>query len=166
MRTAAALALCLAFTQLTRADEPVSLKWTLKEGDVFYAKNVADQDMQMEFMGNKIPVKMKVTMVQKFAIRAVKPGATTVEMTITDMSMDLGGGGLPGGAGLGGIGEQIKGTTLTATFDDKFEVTKVTGTDKLLDKFAQGDPTAMFQAVRVVGQLKAEILEYRPQPKS
>jgi hypothetical protein len=28
-------------------------------------------------------------------------------------------------------------------------------------KFAQGDPTAMFQAVRVVGQLKAEVLEYR-----
>jgi hypothetical protein len=25
----------------------------------------------------------------------------------------------------------------------------------------QGDPTAMFQAVRVVGQLKAEVLEYR-----
>jgi len=28
-------------------------------------------------------------------------------------------------------------------------------------KFAQGDPTEMFQAVRVVGQLKVEILEYR-----
>ena len=28
-------------------------------------------------------------------------------------------------------------------------------------KFAEGDPTDMFQAVRVVGQLKAEILEYR-----
>jgi hypothetical protein len=28
-------------------------------------------------------------------------------------------------------------------------------------KFAQGDPTAMFGAVRVVGQLKAEVLEYR-----
>lgn len=33
-------------------------------------------------------------------------------------------------------------------------------------KFAQGDPTAMFQAVRVVGQLKAEVLDYRPEPKS
>jgi transglutaminase-like putative cysteine protease len=28
-------------------------------------------------------------------------------------------------------------------------------------KFAQGDPTAMFQAVRVVGQLKAEVLDYQ-----
>jgi hypothetical protein len=28
-------------------------------------------------------------------------------------------------------------------------------------KFAQGDPTEMFQAVRVVGRLKVEILEYR-----
>jgi hypothetical protein len=28
-------------------------------------------------------------------------------------------------------------------------------------KFAQGDPTAMFGAVRVVGKLKAEVLEYR-----
>ncbi len=28
-------------------------------------------------------------------------------------------------------------------------------------KFAQGDPTAMFQAVRVIGQLQAVVLEYR-----
>jgi transglutaminase-like putative cysteine protease len=28
-------------------------------------------------------------------------------------------------------------------------------------KFSQGDPTAMLQAARVIGQLKAEILEYR-----
>jgi transglutaminase-like putative cysteine protease len=33
-------------------------------------------------------------------------------------------------------------------------------------KFAQGDPTAMFQAVRVVGQLKAQVLEYRSDRKS
>jgi hypothetical protein len=32
-------------------------------------------------------------------------------------------------------------------------------------KFAQGDPTAMFQAVRVVGQLKAEVLDYQTAPK-
>jgi transglutaminase-like putative cysteine protease len=31
-------------------------------------------------------------------------------------------------------------------------------------KFSQGDATAMFQAVRVVGQLKAEVLEYRTTP--
>ena len=32
-------------------------------------------------------------------------------------------------------------------------------------KFAQGDPTAMFQAIRVVGQLKAEVLDYHARPK-
>ena len=33
-------------------------------------------------------------------------------------------------------------------------------------RFAEGDPAAMFQAVRVIGQLKAEVLEYRPEGKS
>ena len=33
-----------------------------------------------------------------------------------------------------------------------------------LGKFAQGDPTAMFQAIRVVGQLRAAVLEYRAAP--
>jgi hypothetical protein len=28
-------------------------------------------------------------------------------------------------------------------------------------KFAQGDPTEMFQAIRVVGRLKVEVIEYR-----
>ena len=46
------------------------------------------------------------------------------------------------------------------------DLSKPTPVDATHLKFAQGDPTAMFQAVRVVGQLKAEILEYRPQPKS
>jgi hypothetical protein len=33
--------------------------------------------------------------------------------------------------------------------------------DRTHIKFAQGDATDMFNAVRVVGQLKAEVLEYR-----
>jgi transglutaminase-like putative cysteine protease len=33
-------------------------------------------------------------------------------------------------------------------------------------KFSEGDPTAMFQAVRVVGQLKAEVLDYHTRANS
>lgn len=148
MRTASALALAAALTAALpppgAAAQDAALRYKLKEGDTFYAKNVTDNDMAMEFMGNKVPVKMKMTMVQKFAVKSAQAGATTVEMTITDASMDA--PGLPGG-GLGQIGEMFKGVTLTATLDENFDVTKVEGQDKLVDKLAKGDP-AMKQMVQ------------------
>jgi len=122
------------------AQEPVTLKWSLKEGETFYAKSVADMDMSMGILGMNIDMKMKQNAVQRFKVVSVKPNATTIEMTMLDMSMDVqglpGAGGLPG---LGGIGEKIKGAKISAVLDDKMEVTKLIGYEKFLDKLAGDD---------------------------
>jgi len=135
MRTAAALALCLGFTQLTPAQEAVSLKWNLKEGDTFYAKSVVVNDMKIDVLGMNQDIKMKMTTVTKYKVKSVKPGALVVDMTYTDVQMDA--DALPG---VGGIGDKMKGLTISATFDEDMEITKVEGYEKFLDKLADGDP--------------------------
>ncbi|HEX4611440.1 MAG TPA: DUF6263 family protein [Urbifossiella sp.] len=145
MRPVLALALAagLAVTAAP-AQEPVTVKWSLKKGETFFAKGVTDMDMSMGILGMNIDFQMKTTAVQKFKVLAVEPGATTVEMTMMDMAMEV--TGLPGGAGgipgLGGFGDKVKGAKISAVLDDKMQVTKLIGYDKFLDKLA-GDDDAL-----------------------
>ncbi len=144
MRSAFVLALAAGFAAATAgAQEPVAVKWSLKEGETFYAKGVSDMDMSMGVLGMDVEFTVKTTAVQRFKVLAVKDGATTVEMTMMDMSMEAkglpGGGGLPG---LGGIGEKIKGAKITAVLDGQMQVTKLQGYEKFLDKLA-GDDDAL-----------------------
>jgi hypothetical protein len=144
MRSAFALALAAGFAVTTAgAQEPVTLKWSLKEGETFYAKGVTDMDMSMAILGMNVDFTMKTTAVQRFKVLSAKAGATTVEMTMMDMTMAAeglpGGGGLPG---LGGLGEKIKGAKITAVLDEQMQVTKLMGYEKFLDKLA-GDDDAL-----------------------
>ncbi|MFO0800658.1 MAG: DUF6263 family protein [Gemmataceae bacterium] len=147
MRPVLALALTagLVVTSGT-AQEPVTVKWTLKEGQQFYAKAVTDMDMSMGILGMNVDLKMKTTAVQKFKVSSVKDDVTTIEMTFLDMSMTAeglpGGGGLPG---LGDVGEKIKGAKIGAVLDKEMQVTKLIGYDKFLDKIAGDDDTARAQ---------------------
>jgi hypothetical protein len=138
MRTAAFLLALIATP--AAAQDAIPLKWSLKEGDKFFAKNVTDMDMSMMVMGQTIDVKMNITAVQRFKIIAAKQDATTVEMTT--LSMDMTTGGPANIPGLGALGERMKGATLTAVLDDNMTVTKIQGYDKFLDKLA-GDDEAM-----------------------
>src|SRR5437870_10582444 len=99
MRLATSLAVFagLALAAHARAEDPVALKWSLKEGDTFYAKSVTDMDMTMTVLNKDIDVTMKMTGVQRFKVASVKTGATKVEMTILSMKVEA--EGLPGGAG-------------------------------------------------------------------
>jgi hypothetical protein len=141
MRPLFVLALAAGFVVTTAsAQEPVTVKWALKEGETFYAKGVADMDMSMGILGMNVDLTMKTSQVQRFKVVSVKPDATTIEMTMLEMTIDAqglpGGGGLPG---LGGVGEKIKGAKITAVLDDKMEVTKLIGYEKFLDKIAGDD---------------------------
>jgi len=159
--------LILALSLAPAQPGPVTLKWNLKEGNSFYAKSVMDMDMGMAIMGQNIDLGMKINSVQRFRVTAVKPGATTVEMTFVQMDMSM--TGAPGGGipGLGAIGERIKGATITATLDDKMEVTKVEGYDKFLDKLA-GDDAAMRKQMKAqfsdatMSQMFSQVFSFAP----
>src|SRR5205807_1720845 len=87
----------------------------------------------------------------------------------TFVQMDMKMTGLPGGGvpGLGGIGERVKGATITATLDDKMEVTKVQGYDKFLDKLA-GDDAAVRKQMKAqfsdatVSQMFSQVFSFAP----
>jgi hypothetical protein len=140
MRIATAIAVlaCLALATQSRAEDAVSLKWNLKEGDTFYSKSVADMDITMTLMDKDVDLTMKVTTVQRFKVVSAKPGATKVEMVVLSMKVEA--KGLPAGTpGLDDIGERVQNTPLTATLNDDMEVTKLEGYEKFLDKLADGD---------------------------
>ena len=166
MRTAYALLTLALGAAAAGAQDPVTLKWSLAEGTAFYAKGVTDMDMQMTIMNQTIDLKMKVTAAQKFKVLSAKPGATKIEMTMVAMEMTA--EGLPGGIpGLGGIGERVKGATLTATLDDKMSVTKLDGYDKFLDKLAGDDENTRKMMKQqfseaAVGQMFSQVFAFAP----
>src|SRR5262245_15256345 len=90
MRIATALAMLvgLALVSQARAEDPVALKWNLKEGDSFYSNSVADMEMTMTVMDKDLEITMKVTTVQRFKVVSAKPGATKVEMIILGMKIE------------------------------------------------------------------------------
>ncbi|MDB5313563.1 MAG: hypothetical protein JWO38_7765 [Gemmataceae bacterium] len=134
MRTTSALA--LAFTlalPLSAADDPVDLKWSLKEGDTFYVKNVQKMDMTIGVLGNSQDVKQTGTTVVRMKVKSATPGATVVEMTYVDFQIES------TAPGAGAVGEKLKGLSLVATLNDKLKVTKLEGYDKFLDALSGGD---------------------------
>jgi hypothetical protein len=126
--------LALALAVAPAQSGPVTLKWSLKEGDLFYAKTVQDMDMSLGVLGMNQDIKQKMTTVLRFKVKSASAGATVVEMTYVEFSAD--GGGIPG---IAGIGEKLKGATITATLNDKLKVTKVDGYDKFIDSLSGGD---------------------------
>ena len=159
------LVLCLATAS---AQESVTLKWKLQEGNSFYANSVTDMDMSMKILNMDVDMKMKITAVQRFKVLSVKPGATKVELVMQRMDMDLTSDALPGGIpGLGAIGERVKGATLTATLDDKLAVTKLEGYDKFLDKLSGDDDMVRKQmkqqfSEEAVKQMFSQVFAFAP----
>lgn len=146
------------------AQETYALKWSLKEGDKFFAKNVTEMEMGMMVMGMPIEVKMDMTGVQRFKIISAKQDSTTVEMTMLSMDMKIGGAAnaLPG---LGGLGDKIKGATITAILDENMSVTKIQGYDKFIEKLAGDDENQKKMMKQqfsetIVGQMFTQVFSF------
>lgn len=136
MRTAVLLLALLAAP--AAAQDAIPLKWSLKEGDKFFAKSETEMEMNVTAMGQSQDIKMTLSAVQRFKVIDAKQDSTTIEMTMLSMEMKA-----PIAVpGLAGLGEKVKGATLTAVLDDKLKVTKLQGYDKFLDKLADGDEAA------------------------
>lgn len=135
MRTFLALAAAVLVAGPAAAADAVNLKWTLKDGDAFYATTTQELDQNIKVMGQAINQKMTTTTVAKFEVKAAAGGGLEVKMTYTQVKMDAAGPL----AGAGGITDRFKGATLTATFDKGYELTKLAGYDKFLDQLSDGD---------------------------
>jgi hypothetical protein len=136
MRAATLLLVLIATPAI--AQEAVSLKWSLKEGDKFFVKDDTEMTMTIGVMGFNQEVKMNAVTLQRFRIISAKQDSTTVEMTFLSMEIK-GGGALAALPGLGEIGNRIKNATVTAVLDENMSVKKLEGYDKFLDKLSGND---------------------------
>lgn len=148
------------------AQESVSLKWSLKEGDKFFAKNVTKMEMNVTAMGISNDINMKITNVSRYKVLSAKQDSTTVEMTILSMDMAAGGGG-PAIPGLDMVGDRLKGAVLTAVMDENMSVTKLQGYDKFLDKVADGDEAMRKQMKQqlseaTMSQMFSQVFSFAP----
>lgn len=130
------LVLALALPAASAADE-VALKWSLKAGDVFYARNVTVIDMTMGFLGQKIDQKQEITAITRYRVKSADDSGLVMELTYLDMNIKN-----STGADTSAVTDAIKGATLTATLDNKFRVTKIEGQKKLVERLAGEDANA------------------------
>ncbi|VTR99117.1 Uncharacterized protein OS=Niabella soli DSM 19437 GN=NIASO_09635 PE=4 SV=1 [Gemmata massiliana] len=139
MRTASALAALVVLAAPLAAADPVNLKWSLKDGDKFYASTSQELNQTIKVMGQTVDQKMTTTTVARFDVKSAKTGALEVQMTYTQVQIKMNGPLAAAGAGANALTDRFKGATLTATFDKNFEITKLDGYDKFLDKLSDGD---------------------------
>jgi hypothetical protein len=145
------------------AQETYALKWSLKEGDKFFANNLTEMEMNMMVMGMPIEIKMDISAVQRFKVTAVKKDSTTIEMTI--LSMDMKAGALQNIPGFGGLTERMRGSTITAILDENMSVTKIQGYDKFIENVA-GDDEAAKQVLKqqfseaTLGQMYTQVFSF------
>jgi hypothetical protein len=144
MFTASTLALALALAPAQ--GDAVTLKWNLKPGDVFYSKNVTSMDMKIGVMGQEIDQKQDINAVMRYKVKSAEGTGLVLELTYMDMQMKMAG---PAAGAADQATKAIKGATITATLNDKMEITKIDGQKKLVDDLAAGDPTAkaMLQSI-------------------
>lgn len=147
MRVALAVstALVAAITSSGTAADDVALKWSLKEGDKFYATTVTEVNQTIGMRGQKTAQRMKMSATARFNVKSVKPGAIAVEITYLDVQVET--SGVPQSLG---IGEKLKSLTITATLNDDLEVVRLNGYEKVLDPFCREGSGTQKQIASVV----------------
>ncbi|MCI0703511.1 MAG: DUF6263 family protein [Planctomycetia bacterium] len=153
--------LVVAFALAAPGDE-VNLKWKLKEGDTFYAKNRVVLEQTLTVMGKDVEQSTMTDTVVRYKVKTVTRTSTVVEMTY--LSNKVAAKGLPGADA---VNDKLKGVTVTATLNAKMEVTKLEGYDKVLDALAGDDKTAraqlkVFMPEDILKQMFAETFGVTP----
>ena len=141
MFTALTLALALAPAQ----NDAVTLKWSLKPGDVFYSKNVTVMDMKIGVAGQMIDQKQEITAVMRYKVKAAEGSNLVLELTYVEMKVT-------GTPGTDAVTEKMKGATVTATLNGKMEVTKIDGHKKLLEDLSGGDPMVKMMLAAMISE--------------
>jgi len=137
MRRALVLALVLAVAPAAaRAQDPVDLKWTLKEGTTFYSKTGVVQKQQMTLFGQKVDLTMEINAGLSYKVKSVTQDTAVIEVTYLDTVVEVKGLPIPG---LADMGKKAKGTVVTVTVKDSTEVTKVEGAGKIEEKFKEAE---------------------------
>lgn len=155
MRVASALLLFLVVP--ASADEPVSLKWSMKEGDTFFATTKVSQDHTLEVGGRKVETVVRLDLVIRYLVKSVKKGETAVEVTFLAVGVRA-----EGISGTEKIGEKMHGCSVTLRLDDDQAVTGLGGHDEVMKRFRDASPAERAAAEILFGEAGVRELAGRP----
>ena len=156
MRAASVLLLVLS-VPVASADEPVALKWSLKEDDTFYATTRVTQTHTGEVGDKKFAAALAFDLTLRYHVKGVKEGETTIEVTYLAVGIRA-----EGRSGLDGIGEKVRGSTITIRLNENHALTAIRGHDALLKKFRDATDIERETALAVFGEGGARELVGRP----
>ena len=112
------------------------LQWKLAKGDKFYTKTVQTLAQTITVMGNDMDQESVTTTFNKYEVTEAGDKGYTIEQTTIKTVVK---GNIPGTTE---AAEKMKDIKLVFTTDEKFEVKKVAGLDKMLEKLTDGNAEA------------------------
>ncbi len=124
------------------------LQWKLAKGDKFFTKTVQTMTQTVTVMGTDMDQDNEQITFHKYEIKEASDKGYTIEQTTIKSAVK---GNIPGA---GDAAEKMKDIKLTFTTDEKFEVKKVEGLDKMLEKLTDGNE----QAKQLVSSMVSEDL--------
>lgn len=154
---AASVWLLLLCAPVASADEPVALKWSLKENDTFYATTRITQAHTSALGGRKLATTLSLDLVLRYHVTSVKPGETTIEVTYVAASIRA-----EGQTGLERIGEKVRGCTVTILLGENQTLSGLRGHDAVLKKFRDGTEIERATALTLFGEGGTRELVGRP----
>ncbi len=129
MRAASVVLLAL-IAPAASADEPVALKWVLKDGDTFYATTHVAQGHTVEVGGKRSETALTFDLTLRYRVTSVTARESTVEVTYLAARIRA-----VGQSDLDGVGEKIRGCSVTICLDENHNLAAVRGQDEILKKF-------------------------------
>ena len=155
MRTALVLLLALAAPS-ARADEPIALRWALKDGDTFYTTTHITQSHTLETGGKTVETALGFDLTLRYRVTA-KAGEITVEVTYLAAGIKA-----EGQPGLGRFGERVRGRSVTLRLDENRQVSGVRRHAELLKAFADTSDFERAAAETLFGAAGVRELVGRP----
>lgn len=149
MRAASVLLLALLAPAASAGEPvaPVALRWTLKEGDTFYATTRVTQTHTVEVGGKTAETTLTFDLTLRYRVTNVTAKETTVEVTY--LAAGIRAAGQPESDG---VGEKVRGSAVAIRLDERHALTAVRGHDELLKKFRDAPAAERATAAALFGE--------------
>ncbi len=120
------------------ASADVELKWKLKAGDTFFAEEKTETKMEINTMGQNMPMEMTNVTKSQYTVKEVKAdGGIVIERVIQDITNEM--SGPMAGMDTDAMSKAMQGLKFTITFDKDWKITQFKGYDELLDRMRSED---------------------------
>lgn len=155
MRTS--FVLLLALVTPATADEPVVLRWSLKEGDTFYTTTRVSQTHTVTADGKKFETSLGFDFTLRYRVTAVTDEGTKIEVTYLAARVEA-----DGTEGVGKVGEKVRGCSVSIRLEDDRGRIGLRGHDELLKRFRDAPAVERDTAAALFGEGGVRELVCRP----